>query len=133
MSRLVLLWGARVLIPPPGRAGILQELHVTHPGMSSMKALVRSYMYWPGIDKDIERLVSDCATCQEHRNIPPSTELHPWEWLVKPWSHLHADFAGPSLQHMFLILVYAHSKWMDIDPLSSNLKASFPSMAYQTF
>ena len=74
------LWGAHVLIPTPGRAGILQELHMTHPGVSRMKALARSYVYWPGIDKDIERLVSDCATCQEHRNVTPSTELHPWEW-----------------------------------------------------
>ena len=47
------------------------------PGVSRMKALARSYVYWPGIDKDIERLVSDCATCQEHRNVPPSAELHP--------------------------------------------------------
>ena len=127
------LWGTRVLIPAPGRADILQELHVTHPGMSRMKALARSYMYWPGIDKDIERLVSDCATCQEHRNVPPSTELHPWEWPDKPWSRLHADFAGPFLGHMFLILVDSHSKWMDIYTMSSitseatigNLKASF--------
>ena len=90
------LWGARVLIPAPGLAGILQELHVTHPGVSRMKALARSYVYWPGIDKDIERLVSDCASCQEHRNVPQSTELHPWEWPDKLWSRLHADFAGPS-------------------------------------
>ena len=98
-----------------------------------MKALARSYVYWPGIDKDIERLVSDYASCQEHRNVPQSTELHPWEWPDKPWSRLHADFAGPFLGHMFLILVDAHSKWMDIYTMSSitteativNLKASF--------
>ena len=54
-----MLWGA----------GILQELHVTHPGVSRMKALAHSYVYWPGIDKDIERLVSDRATCQEHSAI----------------------------------------------------------------
>ena len=115
------LWGARVLVPTPRRAGILQELHVTHPGVSRMKPLARSYVYWPGIDKDIDRLVSDCSTCQEHRNVPQSTELHPWEWPDKPWSRLHADF------------VDAHSKWMDIYMMSSitteatigNLKASF--------
>ena len=108
----------------PGRAGILQELHMTHPGVSHMKALARRNVYWPGIDKDIERLVSDCATCQEPRNVPPSTELHPWEWPNKPWSRLHADFAGPFLGHMFLILVDAHSKLIDIYTMS-NLKASF--------
>ena len=127
------LWGARVLVPAPGRAGILQELHVTHLDVTCIKALAHSYVYWPGIDKDIERLVSDCATCQEHRNVPPSTELHPWEWPDKPLSRLHANFTGPFLGHMFLILVDAHSNCMDIYTMSSimseasvdNPKASF--------
>ena len=86
---------------------------MTHPGVSHMKALACSYVYWPGIDKDIERLVSDCATCQEHRNVRPSTELHPWVWPDKPWSSLHADFAGPFLGHMFMILVDAGALQVD--------------------
>ena len=48
-------------------------------------------------------------------------------------SYSYADFAGPFLGHMFLILVDAQSKWMDIYTMSSimteatirNLKASF--------
>ena len=56
------LWGTRVLIPAPRRAGILQELHMTHPVVSRMKALALSYVYWPGLNKDIERLVLDCMT-----------------------------------------------------------------------
>ena len=83
-----------VLKPTPRRAGILQDLHVTHPGVSHMKALAHSNMYWEGIDKNIERFISDCATGQEHLNVPQSTELHPWEWANKPWSHLHTAFAG---------------------------------------
>lgn len=34
-----LLWGARVVSPPPGRGMVLEELHETHMGMSKMKAL----------------------------------------------------------------------------------------------
>ena len=82
---------------------------------------------------DIERLVSDCVTCHEHCNVPHSIELHPWEWLNKLWSRLHADFAGPFLRHMFPIVVDAHSKCMDIYMMSTimteamigNLKAGF--------
>ena len=48
-------------------------------------------------------------------------------------NYTHADFTGPFLGHMFLILVDAHSKCMDIYTMSSitseatvgNLKASF--------
>ena len=34
-----MLWGARVVVPPPGRE---QELHKTHPGIARMKSLARS-------------------------------------------------------------------------------------------
>ena len=35
------------------------------------------------------------------------------QWPGQPWSRLHLDFAGPYMGHMFLVLVDAHSKWLD--------------------
>ena len=43
-----LLWGYRVLIPRKLRPKLLQELHRDHPGVVRMKAIARSYMWWPG-------------------------------------------------------------------------------------
>ena len=54
------LWGARVVVPPQGRAVVLEELHETHPDCTKMKALARSYIWWPKMDKDIEDLVKKC-------------------------------------------------------------------------
>lgn len=34
-----ILWGTRVVVPPPGRERILDELHKGHPGISKMKSL----------------------------------------------------------------------------------------------
>ena len=39
------LWGARVVVPPPGRQQVVQELHETHPGIARMKGLARSYVW----------------------------------------------------------------------------------------
>ena len=44
---------------------------------------------------------------------PPAAPLHPWEWPSEPWSRIHLDFACPYMGSMFLVLVNAHSKWMD--------------------
>ena len=114
-----ILWGSRVIIPPQGRKQILQELHETHPGISKMKALARSYIWWPKSDSEIEKMVKTCCICQQSRPAPPTAPLHPWEWPPRPWSRLHLDFAGPYLGHMYLVIVDAHSKWLDVHIMQS--------------
>ena len=39
--------GSRVVIPPPGRQLVLDELHDTHTGITKMKSIVRSFVWWP--------------------------------------------------------------------------------------
>ena len=113
------LWGSRVVVPPQGRKAALDELHETHPGSSKMKALARSYIWWPKMDQEIEDLVKRCSICQETRSSPPSAPLHPWQWPNQPWSRLHIDFAGPYMGHMYMVIVDAHSKWLDAHIMSS--------------
>lgn len=88
-----------------------------------MKALAQSYFWWPKLDADIEAVVKGCSTCQKHRNLPASAPLHPWEWPSKPWQRLHIDYVGPFMGHMFLILIDAYSKWMDVYPVTSATSA----------
>jgi len=109
-----LLWGGRVIVPPPGREAVLRELHGGHPGISRMKALARMYVWWPGLDRDIEEMVQSCHECQQCRPSPPPAPLHPWKWPSCPWSRLHLDYAGPFQGHMFLVLIDAHSKWIEV-------------------
>ncbi len=118
------LWGARVIIPSVGRPDVLKQLHQCHPGVSRMKALARSYVWWPKLDQDVERLVKICGTCQEHRNVPAVAPLHPWNWPDKPWQRLHVDYAGPFMGKMFFVLIDAHSKWMDVYPVNSATSAT---------
>ena len=66
-----LLWGSRVVVPEAGREAVLTELHVGHPGMSKMKALSRMYVWWPGLDQDIEKAVKMCNDCQENKGNTP--------------------------------------------------------------
>jgi len=66
-----------------------------------MKNKARGYVWWPGVDQDIEKVVRSCLSCQKVRNTPPKTPLHPWLWPTKPWRRVHVDFAGPFLNKMF--------------------------------
>ena len=90
-----LLWGCRVIIPTAGRAEILNELHDGHPGVSRMKGIARSVVWWPGIDAEIQEKVSKCEKCQLHQKKPALAPLHPWEWPRRPWARIHIDHAGP--------------------------------------
>ena len=37
----------------------------------------------------------------------------------QPWSHIHIDYAGPFLNKMLLVIIDAHSKWMEVIPVSN--------------
>ena len=91
-----LLWGCRIIIPKPGQAPLLSQVHETHPGISRMKSLSRRYFWWPGLDVDLENLVKSCEICCQTRKTPPKAHLLPWEWPEKPWTRVHIDYAGPS-------------------------------------
>ena len=108
-----LLWGNRVVIPTPCRDAVLTELHAGHPGITRMKGLSRMYVWWPGITKDIESTVHNCTECQMHQSTPPVAPLHPWSWPTRPWARLHLDYAGPFQGKMILVLIDAHSKWVE--------------------
>ena len=114
-----LLWGHRVVVPPLLGDTVLEELHQVHPGINRMKALSRSYVWWPGIDDDIEGLVKRCQTCQEHQNMPHRAPIHPWEHASKQWTRIHVDYAGPFRGKMYLIIMDSYSKWLDVYPVSS--------------
>lgn len=112
-----LLWGSRVIIPMQGRKRVLRSLHEGHPGMARMKSLARGFAWWPSMDAAIEGEVKTCFNCQQNQPMPSKNELHPWKWPDRPWSRLHIDYAGPFMGKMFLIVVDAHSKWMEVFPV----------------
>ena len=114
-----ILWGNRVVAPARGQHQLLEDLHNTHPGIVRMKSLARCYLWWPGLDDDIEAKVKSCEVCQLHSAAPAAAPLHPWEWPEKPWSRIHIDHTGPFMGQLFLIVIDAYSKWMEVYPTSS--------------
>ena len=114
-----LMWGIRVIIPPKLRPQVLKELHQGHMGVVKMKAIARSYIWWPGIDKEIELAAKSCSGCQLTQREPSTVPVHPWEWPSLPWQRIHIDFAGPFLNSMFLVVVDAHSRWLEVERMSS--------------
>ena len=106
-----ILRASRVIVPPPGRDQVLQELHETHSGVTKMKSLARAYIWWFEMDSQIEEFVKTCSVCQESRPLPPAAPLHPWEWPSQPWSCIHIDYLAPSLTTRLWWLCIGGGNW----------------------
>lgn len=68
----VSLRGSCVIIPKPYQEAVLAQLHEGHQGIVRTKSLAHMYVWWPGIDRDVDRSVRQCVTCQKSRPEPRS-------------------------------------------------------------
>ncbi|CAI6350433.1 unnamed protein product [Macrosiphum euphorbiae] len=109
----ILMWGYRILIPKVLRKDLLKEVHSTHMGMSKMKTLCRSYMWWPGLDKDIEKWVQSCDACLQSRSEPILAEPKKWEEASCPMDRIHIDFLYLQGKN-YLIMTDIFTKWPEV-------------------
>ena len=119
-----ILWGQGVIIPSTLRRDVLQELHVSHPGIKRMKALSRSYMWWPNMDESMETTVNNCSICQSMHNLPDMSPYHPWVIPSAPWTHIQIDYLGPVNGNMYFVIVDAHSKFPEVVKMKSITSSS---------
>ncbi|CAB3979245.1 Hypothetical predicted protein [Paramuricea clavata] len=100
------------------RSKILAALHEAHPGVSRMKALTaRSYVWWLGLDAEFEKEVKGRNKCQLHQAAFVSAPLHPREWPGQ--RRLHIDYAGSFHGEMVIVVLDAHSKYLEVHLMKS--------------
>ena len=64
-----ILWGMRVVIPSKPQKRVLDELHDSHQGKVKIKALSRSYAWWPNINHQTEVLAKTCSGCLQTQKM----------------------------------------------------------------
>jgi len=79
-----------------------------------MKAEARRYCWWPLLDHDIEILVKGCSICSQNSKQPVKAPLQQWKIPEQPWQRIHIDFMGKFMSNYFLVIVDAHSKWLEV-------------------
>ena len=75
-----------------------------------MKAVARSFFWWPGIDDEIATLCSSCDLCQQNARSPSKEQNHQWVYPSCPFERIHIDYAEFE-GRMFFLVVDAFSKW----------------------
>ena len=69
--------GMCVVVPQKLISIMLEELHTILVGINKMKVVARSFVWWPLINKENEKLAWFCDVCLSVGHGPPSSPLHP--------------------------------------------------------
>jgi len=128
----VLFKGRQVVIPETMRKYILDQLHVAHMGIEKTRRLAREAVYWPLINKDIEKLIKECTACEEHQPKQQKEPLIPHEIPPTPWMKLGTDLFELDKVHYLLITDY-HSKYPVVYKLNSTTSHTIAHMTLKTF
>ena len=67
-SMILLMDQTRIVVPKTMRKRLMDREHLAHPGINKMLPSLRAKYFWPGIAKDVIRVVEGCKPCQVHMN-----------------------------------------------------------------
>ena len=97
-----------ILIPPKLRRDTLTKLHQSHQGMAKTKRLARESIYWPGMNAEIDNVVSSCEICQTNSNANTREKLQSHPIPSRPWQQIGTDlFEWKGKPHLIIVDYYS--------------------------
>lgn len=91
----LVLHGTRIIIPNKLRERTLELAYEGHSGIVNMKKILRTKVWWPGIDKDVEKFCKSCHGCQLVSQSAKPEPMCRTKMPDGPWQYLAADLLGP--------------------------------------
>ncbi|UYV80837.1 hypothetical protein LAZ67_19001932 [Cordylochernes scorpioides] len=118
---LILNEKGKILVPVSLRNKLLSFAHKAHQGIVRTKQRLRECYWWPGMDKDVEDLVTNCWVCKNHDKRLKSIRvpITPVERPANPWTKLGLDIVGPFIDteigfRFAITLIDYTSKWPEV-------------------
>lgn len=102
----ILLHDNRIVIPKDLQMRVIDLTHEGHQGIVKTKQLLREKVYFPGIDKLVEKVCKSCIQCLAST---PQTVFEPLKMSELPenvWENLSVDFCGP-FSNGYYVMVYS--------------------------
>ena len=112
----LLLRGSRLVIPVSMQSDILNKLHVGHQGIRKCRERAKQAVWWPGISKQLDKLVSECPNCTKFR-VQKAEPLIPSPLPNLPWQKIGTDLFEWDKTTYLLIIDY-YSRWIEIAKLT---------------
>ena len=130
----ILLRSRKIVIPPILRQRVLSLAHEGHMGIVKCKARLRSKVWWPGIDKDTEKYIRTCHSCQMSSLPERPSPLLMTELPDKPWSTIGIDLCGPFPSgETLLVVIDYYSRFPFAEILHSTTASAIINRLFKIF
>ena len=116
----------RLVVPEDLQQRVIESAHQGHQGMVKTKLLLRSKVWFPDIDKQVEETVKNCRACQT-AVIETSREPLTMSPLPQaPWEFIITDYHGPlSNGEYIIVIIDEYSRF----PIVESVKSTSASKA----
>ena len=126
----IILRNDNIVIPDTLQDRVIALAHVGHQGISKTKALLRTKVWFPGLDRKTEHAIRGCIPCQA---TIPHHQREPLIMSALPdyaWQKVSVDFAGPFPSGHYLLVVYDdYSRFTEVEiTTSTSARATIPKL-----
>ena len=119
-----LLRGTRIVVPKVLRDRVVRLAHEGHQGVVKTKYRLRSKVWWPRMDRDVENLCKICHGCQVTSNCDPPDPVSRVLPPSAPWQDCAADLLGPlPTGESIPVVVDYYSRFLEVAILKSTTSA----------
>ncbi|XP_042209793.1 uncharacterized protein LOC121857718 [Homarus americanus] len=125
-KRGLMLRGSRIIMPQTLQRRTMQPAHETHLGMVKTKALLRGKVWWPTINKDMEKAIRQCIPCASLDTRKQANPVNMSE-MKGLWEVIHVDILYVDLS--LVVTMYWELSMQDPGgqkPLWSKLSTPIP-------
>jgi len=128
----VIIRDHRVVIPQSLQKRVIILAHEGHQGIVKTKELLRSKVWFPGIDSMVAKNIQNCYACQINTT---KTDYIPFKISTMPsgpWQDLACDFYSASTVTL-LVIIDEYSRYPVIQPVSSTAANAVIPQLHSTF
>ena len=129
LEKGIILKLTKVVIPVTLQEHATQLANEGHQGIIKTKQLMQEKVWFVGIDKTVERIVSQCLLCQVATPVNKRELLKLSKLLDRPWSELSIDLTEIPTSDYLLVITDDHSKFPIVETITStSARAVIPKL-----
>lgn len=110
--------GDKIAVPTTLRPAMLSQIHASHLGIEKYKQSARDIMFWPGMGKEGENIISKCSICLTYRPSNAKEQMISHKISDRPW-HVVATHLFTWNSDYYLVTVDYYNRYFELDRVHS--------------